>query len=211
MIPKVRAALRIHILRQTDTCPNRSVLNSEFIHACRLFGKERGTAKHLGIQLVKLPIAALLGSLPTKHGTDGKKFFNRVSGIQLVLDVGPANRSRGLGPQGDQIALAIRKGVHLFFNDIRILTNAAGKKLGAFHDGNPDLLEAEIGKQGRGRLLDVLPQFRFTRQDIFKPSNQLYHAFSCSLFLIQIEQLAFSSLKTGARLTTLVPRWSIIH
>ena len=63
------------------------------------------------------------------------------------------------------------KCVHFLFNDVCLLADASGKKLGAFHDGDPDILETEILKQGRGLFFNELPEFDFSGKDVFESAN----------------------------------------
>ncbi len=128
-------------------------------------------AKDLGIDLIKLPVSSLLGPLPAEHGTDGVKFLDRIRGIQSMLNVGPHNRSRGFRTQGNQIPFAIRKGVHLLFDNVRIFTDAAGKELGTLHNGDADLFEAEILQKLTGNFFNCLPQLDFAGKNIFKSSD----------------------------------------
>jgi hypothetical protein len=129
--------------------------------------------ENLRIDLVKLTVTAFLGAFPAKHGTDGIEFPDRILGVHLVLDVGPADGCRGLRPQGQLLSFSVRKGVHLFFDDVRVLADTAREQLGLFHDGNADFPVPEIFEQGDGGAFDMLPQLGFTGKDILKPSDQL--------------------------------------
>ncbi len=124
--------------------------------------------KDLGINLVKLPVPALLGPFATKHGANRVKFLDRVLGIQTMLYVGPRNRSRSFRTKGDQVAFAIRKGIHLLFDNVGIFPDASGKKLGPLHNGNPDLFEAKILQKLTRNCFNSLPELNFTGKNIFK-------------------------------------------
>ena len=127
--------------------------------------------KDLGINLIKLPVSSLLGTLPAKHGADGVKFLDRIRGIQSMLNVGPHNRGRGFRAQGNQTAFAIRKSVHLLFDNVGILTDAAGKEFGALHDGDTDLLKTEILQKLPRNRFDCLPELDFAGKNVLKTSD----------------------------------------
>ena len=92
-----------------------------------------------------------------------------------MLNVGAHDRGRSLRTQGDQVALAVGKGVHLLFDDIGVFANAARKQFRALHDRNTDFFEPEIFKQRTSRAFDLLPDLDLSRKYVFEPSNQLNH------------------------------------
>jgi len=94
--------------------------------------------------LIKLPVAALLRSFPAEHGPDHVILLNRIFGEQFVLDIGPRNGGGCFRAQGNQVPLAVREGIHLLFNNIRIFTDAPGEQFCPFHYRDADLLETEI-------------------------------------------------------------------
>ena len=131
-------------------------------------GIGRAHPEYLGVDLVKLPIAPLLGPLATKHRPDGVVLLNRILGVDLVLQIGPHHGGRGLGAQGQQIAAAVGEGVHLLFDDVRGFPDAAGKKLGFLQDGQTDFAEPEGAQNFGGRFFDGLPERGFARQDVLE-------------------------------------------
>ena len=127
--------------------------------------------ENFGINLVKLPVAPLLGSFPAEHGANSVKFAHRVLGIQFVLNIGPHNRCRCFRAQGQEIPFSIGKGIHFLFHNIGIFPDTPGKQLGALHNRNADFFKAKVLQKLNGRLFNLLPKFHFSRQDIFKTSD----------------------------------------
>ena len=102
-----------------------------------------------------------------------------------MLNVSSYNRGSGFRAQCDQITFAIGEGIHLFFDNIRIFTDAAFKKLCALHDRYPDFFKPEIFKQLAGNSFDFLPLFHFSGKYIFKASDELYHDLQ-SAFVVRL-------------------------
>ncbi len=137
--------------------------------------QRRGHPEDLGVDLIKLPVAPLLGPLAAKHGADGVELAHRVLGVKPVLDVGAHHRGGRLRTQGQQVALAVGEGVHLFFDDVGVFADAAGEQFGFLHDGNADLGKTEFFKKGGGRFLDVLPELHLAGQNVLETSDKLDH------------------------------------
>ena len=82
------------------------------------------------------------------------KSLTRVSdAVKAVLQVGPHDRGRCLGPHRQGFLAAVREGVHLFFDDVRRLTDRALEELRLLQDGENDLAEPEMPKRFRGPFL----------------------------------------------------------
>ncbi len=144
-------------------------------------GQRRSHAEDLGVDLVELPVAALLGSLAPEHRADHVEPLDRVGRIELVLDVGAHDGGRGLGPQGDHVSAAVGKGVHLLLDDVGVFADAALEEFGLLHDRDADLPKPEAFEKRPRVLLDLLPEFDLAGQDVLEAANQLNHVVGVSL------------------------------
>ncbi|PAV93305.1 hypothetical protein WR25_10456 [Diploscapter pachys] len=100
-----------------------------------------GRAQYLGVDLVELAIAPLLRAFVAEHRTARRDLQRRV-----LLPAFRQERARDtcgeLGPQGQRIAAAVRKGVHLLRHDVGRLADRAGEDLGRLEHRQVDALEA---------------------------------------------------------------------
>ncbi len=144
--------------------------------------QRRAHPEDLGVDLGELPVAPLLGSFAPEHRADGVEPLHGVGRVQLVLDVGPHDGGRGLRAQGDHLPAAVGEGVHLLFDDVRVLADAALEELGPFHDRDPYLTEPEPLEQLLGGALDRLPELHLAGQNVLEASNQLNHEPALPLF-----------------------------
>jgi hypothetical protein len=133
----------------------------------------RGHTEDFGIDLVELAVAAFLGPLPAEHGADGVEFPDRVLGVHLVLDIGADIWMRWPRAAGSADRPCGRRRCTSPFRRCRCLRRCSGRKARSLHDGNADFAVAEILEQFDGGAFDMLPQFRFTGQDVLEPSDQL--------------------------------------
>lgn len=85
-----------------------------------------------------------------KHGPDAVQLLYGVRLEEAVLDIGPDDRSRGFRSHGHAPAFTVRKGIHLFGDDIRILSDTPAEEFGPFEDGGPYLPKTEIFKNCPG-------------------------------------------------------------
>ena len=131
-------------------------------------------AQHLDAHLVKLPQPPLLRAFVPEHGADGIETLHRKLRLQAMLDKGPQHRGGALRPHGDRIAVAVGKGVHLFFDDIGGLADGSGEQLGFFQDRHPDFGEPEAVEDIPGGCLDMLPDSNLIGEDILKAFQGLY-------------------------------------
>jgi len=83
-----------------------------------------------------LAIAAGLGALVAKDGADGVELDWLRQDVHAVLDKGADDAGGELGPQGQRIVALVDKGVHLLFDNVGGVADAAGEKLGGFKDGH---------------------------------------------------------------------------
>jgi len=75
---------------------------------------------------MELAVPALLRALVAEHRTRIPQALC-LPVNQAVLNAGTDTASRPFGPQGQAVAIAIRKSVHLLFNNICTLTDGTNK------------------------------------------------------------------------------------
>jgi len=61
-----------------------------------------------------------------------------------MLDECSDHRGSSLGPQGEELAVAVGECVHFFFDNISGLPDAAGKKFGFLKNGYSYLLKTKV-------------------------------------------------------------------
>jgi hypothetical protein len=115
---------------------------------------------------MELTVTSFLWTLMPEHGAKSVKFAHIRLQVQSMLNKCPNHRSGGLWPQGKELAVAIRKGVHFLFHNICTLTDTAGEKFGLFKDRYANFLEAEVGEDPSGSRLHQLPLSDNVGQDI---------------------------------------------
>ena len=86
-------------------------------------GLWRRGADKLDADLRKLSVAAALHLLVAEHGAEIAQAERHRPLAESVLNVGPRDPRRPLGPEGQRSALAVVKGVHLLADDIGVLTD----------------------------------------------------------------------------------------
>ena len=129
--------------------------------------------KGLGIDLVELTVSAFLRPFVAKHGADAVQLPGQRVGLQIVLNERAHHRCRGLGPQGEHLAFAVRKGIHFLFDDIGAFSDAARKKIEFFNHGSADFPVTEAGENLSCRLFDPLPPFDLVGQKVVHASYGL--------------------------------------
>ena len=75
-------------------------------------------AEDLDVDLVELPVTSLLGLVVAEHGPHEVVAHGRALEVEPVLDDGPDDRGRVLGPQGQGPAALVDERVHLFGDDV---------------------------------------------------------------------------------------------
>ena len=103
-----------------------------------------------------------------EHGADGVELLDGVVLVKTVLDIGPDQRSRGFRPKAHALSLAVRKGVHLLGDNVRLLADAPAEELGHFEEGDHHFLEAESAKNLSRLFLHSLPGSCLGRQDVLE-------------------------------------------
>jgi len=124
---------------------------------------------NLSSDLMKLAVTPFLRTLITKHRPHVIQFRNRVEIIEPVLNERTHHRDRPFRAQGDGMITLIVKCVHLFFNNICRFPDRATEKLCFFRNRCADFSKSVSPENFAYRLLQKLPGFDFTRQDIIHP------------------------------------------
>ncbi len=125
----------------------------------------------LSVYLVELPQPPRLGPLIPEHGPDGVELGDGGLLVEVVLDVGPDDRCRGLGPQGYALTSLILEGIHLLLHDVRGLPDAAGEELRPLEYGDLYLAVAVAVKRAAGGLLGPLPVLDLPGQHVLDPPD----------------------------------------
>ena len=113
-----------------------------------------------GAHLMKLPVASPLRSLMPEHGAHVVKPSRRIV-EQVVLNHASNNACGCLGTQGELLSIqSIFKGVHLFFNDVGHLPQAADKKGRGLHDRCSNVLIGVAFHERSDLALKPLPKMR---------------------------------------------------
>jgi len=110
------------------------------------FGVDHGAVdtEDLGVDLVKLAIAPLLGAFVPEHGTDRIELLQDGIGVELVLHERANDRCGRFRAQGEPVAVAVFESVHLFLDYIRALADTARKQVQFLHNRSPNFVIPEI-------------------------------------------------------------------
>lgn len=93
--------------------------------------------------------------------------------VHAVLNVGPADGRRTLRAQSDFVTTTVIEGVHLFLNNVCLLTNAVEEQTCIFKNwGIYTLVSVKLAYPA-GFLSDPLPEALLRWQDIFGSSGCL--------------------------------------
>ena len=121
-------------------------------------------AQRLGSHLVELSVAPTLGPLVAEHGAKVIQAFAAVV-EQRVFDHGPHHAGRVLRPQRELLAVEpVLKRIHLFFDNVGHLAQAAHKQGGGLDDGRADVLVGVAAHQRAHAFFQSLPAGRVRRQ-----------------------------------------------
>jgi hypothetical protein len=130
-------------------------------------------AEGLDVDLVELPVAALLRPLAPEHRPDRVDAERRVGVHQVVLDHRAHDAGRGLGPEGQRAAVAVVEGVHLLRDDVGVGADAAREELGLLEDGRSQLAIAVAREELARRRLDAVPGRNLLRQHVLRAADRL--------------------------------------
>ena len=128
--------------------------------------------ERLGIDLVKLTVAARLRPLAPEHRPHAPH-FEPVLAQQAVRNHGAHDAGGRLRPQRDVILALIDEAEHLFLDDVGEVADRALEELRLLDDGNAKFLVAVAGEHLAGSALEVLPGRRLCRQHVVNAAQGL--------------------------------------
>jgi len=129
-------------------------------------------AKHFHTHLVELAIAPLLRTLVAEHRTDVPQALLLIV-QQTMFDTGAHAACGAFRTQRQAFAVAVFKGVHLFFNHVGDFTDRAAEQWGLLDDWQTDFTVAVAGQHLLQGALNTLPDGGICRQVIVHPANRL--------------------------------------
>ena len=127
-------------------------------------------AQRLGTDLVELAVAPALRPLAPEHGAHVVQALAAVV-QQVVLGHGAHQAGRALRAQRQVVGAAVLvgavfEGVHLFFDDVRHLAQAARVELRLLHDRHAHVAISVLGHHAAHDGFEPFPARRFGRQDV---------------------------------------------
>ena len=121
-------------------------------------GIRAGQPERLEPHLMKLTVPALLRALVPEH-RPGVPEPARAVVQQVVLDRAAHDAGRALGPQRELLAIErVGEGIHLLFDDVGDLADAAHEEPRVLDDGRADALVAIGAHRGRNGILETGPE-----------------------------------------------------
>ena len=91
--------------------------------------------------------------------------------MHAVLDVGAADRGRGLGAKGQAAPALVLEGEHLLLDDVRGLPDSPREQLRLLEDRRLDPPVARALESGGGGAIDTRPRCGVGGQDIERPAG----------------------------------------
>src|SRR4029434_7418790 len=123
-----------------------------------------------------LAVTALLRPLVSEHRSDRKQLCHRQRLLEIVFDVGAHHARRRFRTQRHALAALVRKGVHLFLDNVCGLTCPLGEKLLLFENGRPQFdVSVALAPVACGAL-DELPLLHFAGQNVVSATDRRDHA-----------------------------------
>ena len=142
-------------------------------------------AQRLGIELMELAIAPLLRPLVPEHRSRGPHPLRALIG-QVVLDRRTHDAGSRLGTQRQALAVVV-EGVHLLFDDIGRVADAADEQRRRLDDRHAEIAVTVLRERLPRGLLDALPKRCLVGQDVVHAANGLdrrrVHALAASAVL----------------------------
>src|ERR1700727_519180 len=151
--------------------------------ARRRLAARRSWANHLSVDLIKLTIAALLGTLPPEHRSDAVELIQSAI-TQFVLNVGSDDSGCGLGAKCKRLPFItlrsspILPGEHLLGDDVGFFPDSAREKFGRLEDRCTNFLEVVGAENIAHRRFHKIPERSFGRQQVASSPNSLDHLIS---------------------------------
>ncbi len=127
----------------------------------RIIGAER-----LRVDLRELAIAARLRGLVAEERAPRPHLYRLGKLVHPVLDVGPADRRGGLGPERHGASAGILEREHLLLHDVGALPDAAREHLGVLEHRRVERLETRGPEEVGGGLQELLPAVARFREHV---------------------------------------------
>ena len=127
-------------------------------------------AEALDAELVGLAVAPRLRALVAKERPDVVQPLRPLR-EQLVLEQRAHDARRQLGPQRHAAVALVDERVHLFFDDVGRLADAAREQLGRLEDRRADLAVAEPVRDLAAVGFEPAPTRRFGRKDVLRAAR----------------------------------------
>ena len=131
-----------------------------------------GHTEAFNTNLMKLAVTAFLWPLMPEHRTGVPKPPGLIKEQPMLFRCTHAP-GRTFGPQSKAIAVAVFKGIHLFFNDVSDFTDRSFEQLGMFDHGHTDFLIAVLSENLSNGGFNVLPDRCLVRENIVHPPDCL--------------------------------------
>lgn len=128
----------------------------------------------LAADMMKLAQPPLLRTFGAEHRPHIVQFDESLLFIKIILDIRPNDRRGAFGPQGIYIVLALDQ-EHLFLNYFSGLTQGSVEQRFVLQKRSPDFAVVMAGKKTAAYILDILPTFSFSRQNIPGAGNAFEH------------------------------------
>ena len=132
------------------------------------------------IDLVKLPIPALLRPLAPKHRAGAPELVSGAT--QHPVGNHRAHHTGGcFGAQGETVFSLVDEGIHFLLDHVSEFADRALEELGVLDDRHPDLLESVFREQVAHDALEMLPGANLRGQYIVHSTDSLYLLYQLNL------------------------------
>jgi hypothetical protein len=151
--PRITELTNNVALTPGDTKPCAAGVTSCFIPLPNV----TNTWQRFGVDLVELPVTALLRTFVTEHGAAGPHALRPIVG-EVVLDRRADDAGGRFRTQRERLAVQlVLERIHLMLDDVRVLADAAHEQRGRFHDRHAHVPVPVLRKHGTRGVLETLP------------------------------------------------------
>ena len=151
-----------------------------------------GEAQRLDVELMKLPVAALLRPLVAEHRPRGPYALRPLVG-QVVLDGGADDAGGRLGTQRQALAVQlVLERVHLMLDDVGRIADAANEQRGGLDDRQAYVAVAVLAEDVACGVVEEFPRRRLVGQHVVHSADGLQrcdhqgHPYACALIEIDL-------------------------
>ncbi len=155
-----------------------------------------GEAERFDVELVELPIAALLRPLMAEHRPAGPDALWPLVG-ERMLDRGADDAGRRFGAQCEALAVQlVLERVHLVLDDVGRIPDPAHEQRCGLDDRHAQVAIAVLGEHGACRVLEAFPDHRLVGQHVIHPADGADGRFHATAFTAIVFR---SGVKCAAR------------